>query len=82
MRSLKIFTSETCNPCKTFKPVLMEAAKAAGMECVEVDININPTETAQRCVRGVPTTMLIENGVVLRRFTGSMNPSQLSDFIK
>lgn len=82
MRKVAIFTSETCQPCKTFKPALQEAVKQAGIEYVEVDINANPTETAQRCVRGVPTTMLMEHGFVLRRHTGAMTPAQLSEFLR
>lgn len=82
MRSIKLYTSETCKPCQSFKPVLKAAAESANINCVEVDINTNPAETAQRCVRGVPTTLLFENGVVLRRYTGAMTAPQLKDFLR
>ena len=82
MRSIKLFTSTTCQPCKTFKPVLKSAVEDAGIEYAEVDINTNPVETAQRCVRSVPTTMLFENGAVLRRHTGVLSELQLKDFLR
>ena len=82
MRQLKVYTSKSCGPCKSFKPTLVAYAQLQGLPLVEVDIDQDPVDTAKSCVRGVPTTMLIENGIVLRRHTGSMTALQLQDFVK
>lgn len=82
MRELLLFTSKTCAPCKGLKPVLQGYAAEHGLELKEVDVATSPVDVARNNVRAVPTTILMQDGMVMRKHVGSMSPTDLKDFMR
>lgn len=76
-----LFASDTCAPCATLKPFLIEA-------CAELDIPLSIThvtpdseEITNHKLRQVPTTILFhaEDGRELTRFVGVRSKEALVD---
>jgi thioredoxin 1 len=65
------FSSPTCGPCNTMKPVL-EALDQNNpdFQIFEVDTSVSPELAAHFGIRGVPTMLFCENREVLYSFTG------------
>ncbi len=68
MKQLIYFGTEWCGPCKTIKPQL----QAAGLPIQYVDTDQNPEMASQYGIRNVPTIILVGNGEIIDRKTGSM----------
>ena len=75
-----LFTSPSCGPCKAMKPLIVEAAAAAGvsLESVESD----STEMfAYWQATSVPTLLLVAPlGYELKRFVGTKPNKDIKDF--
>lgn len=52
------------------------------VELVEVDIEEQSDKATQYVIRGVPTVVLLENGVEVKRKSGVMMADQIEEFIK
>lgn len=67
-----VFSSPTCGPCNSMKPVL-EALDAnnTDLEVLKVDTSVSPELAAHFGVRGVPTIHFCENRDILYSFTGA-----------
>lgn len=68
MKKVIYFGTEWCGPCKTIKPQL----QAAGLPIQYVDTDQNPEMASQYGIRNVPTIILVGNGEIIDRKTGSM----------
>ena len=76
------FWASWCGPCKMYGP---EFEKASRENPDTVFLKIN-TETAQILaakfgIRGIPCTILFQNGKEVRRQSGAMNSAQVKQFI-
>ena len=60
---------------KTFSQIQTE------IEIEEVDIDVNPTLTAQYRIRGVPTVVLLEDNVELKRFVGVKGKEEIESWL-
>ena len=68
MKQLIYFGTEWCGPCKTIKPQL----QAAGLPIQYVDTDQSPEMASRYGIRNVPTIILVGNGEIIDRKTGSM----------
>ena len=68
MKQVIYFGAEWCGPCKAIKPQLL----AEGLPIQYVDVDQNRTMAEQYAIRNVPTIVLVNNGQVADRKTGSM----------
>jgi thioredoxin-like negative regulator of GroEL len=68
MKQLIYFGTEWCGPCKTIKPQL----QAAGLPIRYVDTDQSPDMASHYGIRNVPTIILVGNGEIIDRKTGSM----------
>ena len=68
MKQLIYFGAEWCGPCKALKPQL----QAAGLPIRYVDVDASPEMASYYMIRNVPTIILVGNGEILDRKTGSM----------
>lgn len=68
MKQVIYFGAEWCGPCKAIKPQL----QAAGLPIQYVDVDQNKPMAEQYGIRNVPTVILVSNGEIADRKTGSM----------
>jgi len=71
------FTASWCGVCKMLKPVLNELSK--DFVIGEVDVATNPIVSAQFKVRSLPTTILLKDGVEVKRFVGGFSKQDFKD---
>ena len=60
---------------KTFSQIQTE------IEIEEVDIEANPEVTAQYRIRGVPTVVLLEDNVEVKRFVGVKSKDEIENWL-
>ena len=80
MVTLKVYSLKTCQPCQQLKRTL--ATNDLGVPVTTVDVDAWKEEAQADQVRAVPTLILLENGVEVKRTTGAKTLDQLKDFIK
>lgn len=81
--TLLVFSSAWCGPCRALVPILETLARgrAGALKIGKVDVD-EARETAVRYgVRGVPTLVLVEDGVEVSRKVGAATSSQLGAWI-
>ena len=69
MVNVKFFNAEWCGPCNQMKPQMDRLVKA-GYPIEMVDVDEQPTIAESAEVRGVPTTAIYEDGVLVERVVG------------
>lgn len=79
-----IFTSPTCGPCKTLKPLLMGMAVTHNFNCTTVQASAETqAEFLKHNVRAVPTVVVLnDGGEDVGRFTGLKTEEALFKFLK
>ena len=78
------FYAEWCGPCKIYGPTF-DRVKQDLQDIIEFR-NINVEEDTDNLsgeykVKGIPHTVLLENGEIKKSFSGRMNEEQLKEFI-
>lgn len=79
MLTLKIYSMKTCQPCQQLKRTL--SGNDLGISVTTVDVDAWKDEAKADQVRSVPTLILLENGVEVKRATGYKTLDQLTAFI-
>jgi len=77
MKKIYKFSATWCGPCKMLSKTL--ATIESPIEIEEIDIDKNPELTTQYKIRGVPTLVLIEDDLEVKRKTGVMT---IEEFLK
>lgn len=80
MKQLKIYSASWCQPCQQLKKTI--SANDLGIPVTTVDVDAWKEEAKVDQVRSVPTLILLENGVEVKRATGAKTLDQLKEFIK
>ena len=76
MHKVMYFSTTTCGPCKSLKPIVQEVANEVGANIEYVDASTSPlTETFN--VTAVPTLIVIKNGIPATRHTGLASKQQI-----
>jgi thioredoxin-like negative regulator of GroEL len=77
-----LFTAAWCQPCRTLKPRLEEAASArkGGVELVAVDADRNTRLVRRFRVWGLPSVKAFRRGNVVKRFTGARSQERVERF--
>ena len=78
------FWAEWCGPCKMIAPIRDEIAMeyAGKIKICKVDVDSNPETAAKFNVRGIPTLLILKNGVVEATKVGALSKGQLTEFIE
>lgn len=84
MSTMKLFKfyAGYCGACKTIDPILREVAEELKIEYFTVNIENSPEMGEDFKIQRLPTVVLFENGVEIRRFTGSKSKAEISEWIK
>jgi thioredoxin 1 len=82
MKTVIRFTASWCSPCKVYAPIFEKiSSETSGVNFQTVDVDTNDPRIIEFGVRGVPTTVILENNQVVRRQSGVLNPEQLKQLI-
>lgn len=79
MKELKVFSASWCVNCKPLKAAI--AATALSANLVFVDIDTDPQLAKDYGIRGVPTLVLEDNGIEIKRATGAKTSARLQEFL-
>ena len=78
MKKILYFSASWCGPCKTLGPIMESASGQVNYQ--KVDVDSNPELSAKYGVRNIPTMVLVENGVEIRRKVGVLTKEQILNF--
>ena len=81
MKQLLKFSATWCGPCKSMSNN-MKHVNLGDVELVNIDIEEQSDKATQYGIRGVPTVVLLEDGVEVKRKSGVMMADQIEEFIK
>ncbi|TQV89239.1 thioredoxin TrxA [Aliikangiella coralliicola] len=77
------FWAEWCGPCKMIAPILDQLADEydGKVKIGKLNIDTNQATAPQYGVKGIPTLILVKNGVVEAQQIGAASKSQLAAFL-
>ena len=76
MDKVMYFSTSTCGPCKSLKPIVQEVASETGIPVEYVDAQQSPYTQTFR-VTAVPTLIVFKNGQPAKRHTGMATKQQI-----
>lgn len=79
MKTLFYFTAAWCQPCQALGPI-MDQVSSMGISVDKINVNYETDRTIAANVTSVPTVVLAQNGVEIKRFTGAKTLQQVLDF--
>lgn len=83
MKQVYVYKGEWCGPCKMFSPTVQKvASELTNVQFETIDVDSGDPRILEHGVRNVPTTVIVENGVVVRRQSGNMSEDQLKQMIE
>ena len=79
MKKIIRFTAAWCNPCKSLAKNLEEVNSSIPIEVIDIDIHSDIA--VEYGIRSVPTLVMMEENVVLKRLTGTKTTTELRNWI-
>lgn len=73
------FTASWCQPCKTMKNMLDEIKPSIPFEVVDIDVN--PELAADYGIRSIPTLIMLDEKVEIKRLSGIKTKEQLTEWL-
>ena len=73
------FTASWCQPCKMLAKTLEEAN--TGMPIEVIDIDVHPELAMDYGIRGVPTLVMIDGDIEVKRFSGMKMKNELTEWL-
>ena len=80
MKEVLKFSATWCGPCQALSMTLKNIDDL-GIEVKEIDIDDQLDLAAQYNIRSVPTLIVLQDGSEVRRKTGTLNATQIKEFI-
>jgi thiol-disulfide isomerase/thioredoxin len=82
MKTVIKYGAGWCGPCKMYAPTFNKVAgEVPGVSFQSIDVDSGDPRIIEHGVRNVPTTVVVENGVVINRQSGNMSADQLKALI-
>jgi thiol-disulfide isomerase/thioredoxin len=75
------FTAEWCNPCQRTRPVAEELKKDGVIDFMFIDADTEIELLKKFEIKSIPTYILIEDGVEVKRMNGAKNRKEFLDFV-
>jgi thioredoxin 1 len=76
------FWAEWCRPCKMFSPVLEEISKENNIWIAKIDVDQNPIQASRYEITSIPTTIIFEKGIPVKRIIGAKPKHQMLEEIQ
>jgi len=77
------FSSTWCQPCKVYDPIFDKVKKSIdGILFRKIDVDVDSDLTLKYNIKSVPTTIILNNGEEINRFSGVKSEEQLTTIIK
>ena len=80
MKRILRFTASWCGPCKSFAMNLENANLTLPIEVVDIDIH--PEIAQEYGIRGVPTLVMMNENIEVKRLVGSKTVNELQEWVK
>jgi thioredoxin len=77
MKQILYFSATWCGPCKNFKPIMESISNSIPVQFIDVDQN--PTLSAQYSIRSIPTLVFLKNGQEINKRPGVLSESQVKE---
>ena len=77
MKQIIYFSAEWCGPCKNFKPIMESVSASIPVQFVDIDQN--PTLSAQYNIRSIPTLIFLKDGQEVNKKPGVLSESQVKE---
>ena len=82
MKHVLYFTADWCAPCQRTKPVADELKRDGLVDFLYIDADTELELLEQFGIKSVPTYVLIEDGVEIKRMNGAKTNKAITDPIK
>jgi thioredoxin 1 len=79
MKKVLRFTASWCQPCKTMKNMLEEIDSKVPFEIIDVDVS--PDIAMDFGIRSVPTLVMMDEMIEMKRLTGIKTKEQLTEWL-
>jgi len=76
------FWATWCRPCKMFSPILEEIATENSIWIAKIDVDQNPESARKYEVVSIPTTIVFEKGVPVKKIIGAKPKHQMLEELK
>ena len=77
MKTILYFSSTWCGPCKNFKPIMESVSNSIPVQFIDIDQN--PTLSAQYNIRSIPTLVFLKDGQEINKRPGVLSESQVKE---
>ena len=81
MKTIYYFTADWCNPCQRTRPITDELKREGMIDFLYVDVDTEIELSKQFGIKSIPTYILIQNGVEVKRMNGAKTRQEFLDFI-
>jgi thioredoxin 1 len=81
MADIFYFSTTWCQPCKTFKPIVVQASSEAGKHINFIDAESNKDLANRYGINSVPTIVVVRDGKVEFRHSGVISKSDLLNLL-
>lgn len=82
MKKVIRYTAAWCGPCRVYAPIFDKvASNNPGIIFETVDVDNNPLQAQNHNIRSVPTTVVVQNGNVVRSVSGVLQERELQALV-
>lgn len=81
MSHVLYFTAEWCNPCARTRPVAEELKRDGVIDFIFVDADSEIELVENFGIKTIPTYILLEDGVEVKRMNGAKTRQEFLDFV-
>ena len=81
--NLIYFTASWCGPCKMMKPIIDSfiSKNSDKVSITKIDVDSNREAALSYQINSVPTFMVFQDGILKKRFSGSVSQSKLEEIL-
>jgi hypothetical protein len=81
VRHVLYFTADWCNPCQRTRPITDDLKREGLVDFLYIDVDTEIELMQQFGIKSVPTFVLIEEGLEVKRMTGAQTRQEFLDFV-
>lgn len=81
MKRILRFTASWCQPCKAMSKILEEINKDVNIPIEVIDIDVHSEIAMEYGIRSVPTLVMKDSNIEIKRMTGLKSKQELTEWI-